>query len=78
VERTGFELSAPFLVCLTTASCSVFASVCCFGSLAQRQYAFSLEAKSKEKDEGKVAAGTVDFAAVIRHRDSPNANMRSW
>ena len=34
-----------------------------------RQYAISLEAKSKEKDQGKVAAGTVDIAAVIRHRD---------
>jgi hypothetical protein len=34
-----------------------------------RQYAVSLEAKSKEKDSGKVAAGTVDIAAVIRHRD---------
>lgn len=33
-----------------------------------RQYAVSLEAKSKEKDKGKVAAGTVDIAAVIRHR----------
>jgi hypothetical protein len=33
-----------------------------------RQYAVSLEAKSKEKDKGNVAAGTVDIAAVIRHR----------
>jgi hypothetical protein len=28
----------------------------------------SLEAKSKKKDTGKVAASTVDIAAVIRHR----------
>ncbi|MGO8735771.1 MAG: ATP-binding protein [Terriglobia bacterium] len=34
-----------------------------------RQYAVSLEAKSKVEDKGKVAAGTVDPAAVIRHRD---------
>lgn len=34
-----------------------------------RQYSVSLEAKSKEKDKGKVAAGTVDIAAIIRHRD---------
>lgn len=34
-----------------------------------RQYAVSLEAKSKEKDEGKVAAGTVKVSAVIRQRD---------
>lgn len=33
-----------------------------------RQYAVSLEAKSKRKDKGKVAAGTVDIAAVVRHR----------
>jgi hypothetical protein len=35
----------------------------------QRQYAVSLEAKSKEKDKGKVAAGTVKVSAVIRQRD---------
>ena len=34
-----------------------------------RQYAVSLEAKSKVEDKGKVAAGTVDVAAIIRHRD---------
>jgi len=34
-----------------------------------RQYAVSLEAKSKAKDEGKVAAGTVKVSAVIRQRD---------
>jgi hypothetical protein len=34
-----------------------------------RQYAVSLEAKSKEKDKGKVAAGTVNVSAVVRHRD---------
>lgn len=34
-----------------------------------RQYAVSLEAKSKEKDEGKVAAGTVKVSAVVRQRD---------
>jgi hypothetical protein len=33
-----------------------------------RRYSVSLEAKSKKKDEGKVAASTVDVAAVIRHR----------
>jgi hypothetical protein len=33
-----------------------------------RQYSVSLEAKSKRKDAGKVAASTVDIAAVIRHR----------
>ena len=33
-----------------------------------RRYKVSLEAKSKTKDEGKVAASTVDIAAVIRHR----------
>jgi hypothetical protein len=35
-----------------------------------RQYAVSLEAKSKKSDGKKVAAGTVDVAAVIRHRDA--------
>jgi histidine kinase/DNA gyrase B/HSP90-like ATPase len=34
-----------------------------------RQYAVSLEAKSKIADKGKVAAGTINLAAVIRHRD---------
>jgi hypothetical protein len=34
-----------------------------------RQYAVSLEDKSKEKDEGKIAAGTVKVSAVIRQRD---------
>jgi hypothetical protein len=33
-----------------------------------RQYSVSLEAKSKVRDKGKVAAGTVDITAVIRHR----------
>jgi hypothetical protein len=33
-----------------------------------RQYSVSLEAKSKKTDAGKVAASTVDIAAVIRHR----------
>jgi hypothetical protein len=33
-----------------------------------RQYSVSLEAKSKKTDSGKVAASTVDIAAVIRHR----------
>ena len=35
-----------------------------------RQYAVSLEAKSKKRDKGTVAAGTVDIAAIIRHRDN--------
>lgn len=34
-----------------------------------RQYAVSLEAKSKKKDQGTVAAGTVKVSAVIRQRD---------
>ena len=34
-----------------------------------RQYAVSLEAKSKEEDRGKVAAGTVKISAIIRQRD---------
>jgi hypothetical protein len=34
-----------------------------------RQYKVSLEAKSKQKDKGKVAAGTVKISAVIRQRD---------
>jgi Histidine kinase-, DNA gyrase B-, and HSP90-like ATPase len=34
-----------------------------------RQYAVSLEAKSKAKDKGKVAAATVNTGRVIRHRD---------
>ncbi len=33
-----------------------------------RRYSVSLEAKSKVRDKGKVAAATVDVAAVIRHR----------
>ena len=33
-----------------------------------RQYSVTLEAKSKKKDTGKVAASTVDIAAIIRHR----------
>jgi hypothetical protein len=33
-----------------------------------RQYGVSLEAKSTRRDSGKVAASTVDVAAVIRHR----------
>lgn len=37
-----------------------------------RQYAVSLEAKSKEKDQGKVAAGTVKISAIIRQRDDYN------
>jgi len=35
----------------------------------QRQYSIMLESKSKEQDKGKIAAGTIDIAAVIRHRD---------
>ncbi len=34
-----------------------------------RQYAVSLEAKSKETDVGKVAAGSVKVSAIIRQRD---------
>jgi histidine kinase/DNA gyrase B/HSP90-like ATPase len=34
-----------------------------------RQYGVSLEAKSKEKDQGTVAAGTVKVSAVVRQRD---------
>jgi hypothetical protein len=34
-----------------------------------RQYAVSLEAKSKEKDGGKVAAGTVKVSAIARQRN---------
>lgn len=34
-----------------------------------RQYKVSLDAKSKKKDKGKVAAGTVKVSTVIRHRD---------
>lgn len=33
------------------------------------QYAVSLEAKSKRKDAGKIAAGTVKVSAIIRQRD---------
>ena len=35
----------------------------------QKQYSVMLESKSKEQDKGKIAAGTVDTSAVIRHRD---------
>jgi hypothetical protein len=35
----------------------------------QRQYSIMLESKSKEQDKGKIAAGSVDVSAVIRHRD---------
>jgi hypothetical protein len=35
----------------------------------QRQYSVMRESKSKEQDKGKIAAGTVDVSAVIRHRD---------
>ena len=34
-----------------------------------RQFKVSLEAKSKKRDVGKVAASAVDIAAVIRHRE---------
>jgi hypothetical protein len=34
-----------------------------------RQYAVSLEAKSTERDRGKIAAGTVKVSTVRRHRD---------
>jgi hypothetical protein len=34
-----------------------------------RQYMVSLEAKSKEKDEGTVAAGTVKVSAIVRQRN---------
>jgi hypothetical protein len=34
-----------------------------------RQYSIMLESKSKVEDKGKVAAGTVQISAVIRHRD---------
>lgn len=37
-----------------------------------RSYAVSLEAKSKERDSGKVAAGTVKISAVARQRDDYN------
>jgi hypothetical protein len=37
-----------------------------------RQYSVSLEAKSKEKDAGKVSAKTVAIAAVVRQRDLYN------
>jgi hypothetical protein len=33
-----------------------------------RHYSVSLEAKSRRRDAGKVAASTVDIAAIIRHR----------
>lgn len=35
-----------------------------------RQYAVSLDAKSKGKDAGTVAAGTVKTGTIIRHRDT--------
>ena len=35
-----------------------------------RHYSVTLEAKSKKKDAGKVAASTVDVAAITRHRKS--------
>jgi hypothetical protein len=35
----------------------------------QRQYAVSLEAKSKRKDAGKVAAATIKVSAIARQRD---------
>lgn len=34
-----------------------------------KQYKVSIETKSKEKDEGKVSARTVDTAGVVRNRD---------
>jgi hypothetical protein len=34
-----------------------------------RQYAVSLDAKSKVQDKGKVAAGTVKVSTIVRHRD---------
>jgi Histidine kinase-, DNA gyrase B-, and HSP90-like ATPase len=34
-----------------------------------RQYAVSLDAKSKVEDRGKVAAGTVKIATIIQHRE---------
>lgn len=37
-----------------------------------RQYAVSLDAKSKVKDIGKVAAGTVKISTIARHRDDYN------
>jgi hypothetical protein len=40
------------------------------GSKHVRQYAVSLEAKSKKEDKGKVAAATVNTANIIRHRDN--------
>ncbi|MDQ3564729.1 MAG: ATP-binding protein [Pseudomonadota bacterium] len=39
------------------------------GDGTPRQYAVSLEAKSKEKDHGKVAAGTVKVSAIVRQRE---------
>lgn len=39
-----------------------------------RHYSVSLEAKSKRKDSGKVAASTIDIAAVIRHRKKEDCN----
>ncbi|MGC1780513.1 MAG: ATP-binding protein [Xanthobacteraceae bacterium] len=37
-----------------------------------RQYAISLDAKSKVQDKGKVAAGTVKVSTIVRHRDAYN------
>jgi hypothetical protein len=39
-----------------------------------RQYSIMLESKSKEKDAGKIAAGTVEISAVIRHRDQESCD----
>lgn len=37
-----------------------------------QQYSVSLEAKSKERDAGKVSAGTVKVSAIVRQRDEHN------
>jgi Histidine kinase-, DNA gyrase B-, and HSP90-like ATPase len=34
-----------------------------------RRYAVSFDAKSKTKDKGKIAAGTVKISTIVRHRD---------
>jgi hypothetical protein len=39
------------------------------GTGKHRTYSIMLESKSKAGDTGKIAAGTVDISAVIRHRD---------
>ena len=44
------------------------------GTGKQRTYSIMLESKSKEGDKGKIAAGTVDISAVIRHRDDKEYN----